>query len=133
MLNRLLILIRTILYIYIISFKNAHAHSYLRALTVYAIKWPPTSLSLFASYLKLFSIHLLKCAVMEADEIRVMVRRGMTHMEISTELKGKHPGVKGLSERSVRRFCQEQGIHKPRGRELDDIMEDSVREVRGYA
>lgn len=69
---------------------------------------------------------------MEADEIRDMVWSGMTHMEISTELKGKHPGMKGLSERSVRRFCQEQGISKPRDRELDDIVEDSVREVRLY-
>ncbi len=63
------------------------------------------------------------------DEVGEMVLRGMTHREISEEFKGRFPNMKGLSERSIRRFCQKHGLHKPRGADLDAIVKDSVEEV----
>ena len=35
-----------------------------------------------------------------------------TYQEVSDELVLLHPGVRGLSRMSVRRFCSEHGIHK---------------------
>jgi len=35
-----------------------------------------------------------------------------TLQEVSDELVLLHPGVRGLSRMSVRRFCSEHGIHK---------------------
>ena len=67
---------------------------------------------------------------MEPHEVGDMVLQGMTHREISEEFASRFPAMKGLSERSVRRFCQKQGIHKPRGADLDEIVRDSVEEVR---
>ena len=54
----------------------------------------------------------------------------MSHKKISEELQGRFPAMKGLSERSVRRFCLKHGLHKPRGADLDEIVKDSVKEVR---
>jgi len=39
-------------------------------------------------------------------------RQRKTHQEVSDELVLLHPGVRGLSRMSVRRFCSEHGIHK---------------------
>ena len=35
-----------------------------------------------------------------------------THQEVGDKLVLLHPGVRGLSRMSVRRFCSEHGIHK---------------------
>ena len=40
-----------------------------------------------------------------------MVRAGHTHRQISQYLQAAMPGVRGLSSRSVRRFCFRRGIH----------------------
>lgn len=76
-------------------------------------------------------LRLLRC-IMEAvnrDDVKVMVHKGMTHKQISAELQIRFPGIRGLSERSVRRFCEKYGIHKPRGLELDRLVEEAVQEV----
>ena len=39
-------------------------------------------------------------------------RQRKTHQEVSDELVLLHPGVRGLSRMSLRRFCSEHGIHK---------------------
>ena len=36
----------------------------------------------------------------------------LTYDRISAKLKREYPGVRGLSARSVRRFCLSEGIHK---------------------
>ncbi|XP_062523388.1 uncharacterized protein LOC134198068 isoform X2 [Corticium candelabrum] len=71
-------------------------------------------------------------AVMDEADIRRMVEEGISHSEISYRLRRRHPGVRGLSERSVRRFCFEHDIHSNSGvsnRELRQIVEAGVREV----
>ena len=44
-------------------------------------------------------------------EIRQMVREGRTYQEISRYLNTLMPATRGLSSRSVRRFCHSRGIH----------------------
>ena len=39
-------------------------------------------------------------------------KNNMTFKEISDQLQGENPGVTGLSERSVRRYCTENNIRK---------------------
>ena len=45
--------------------------------------------------------------VKELDE-----EQGKTHREVADILRQQHPGVNGLSERSVRRFCATNGIRR---------------------
>ena len=68
---------------------------------------------------------------MDEADIRQMVEDGISHSEISYRLRRRHPGVRGLSERSVRRFCFEHDLHYSSGvsnRELRQIVEAGVRE-----
>ena len=67
--------------------------------------------------------------VMELEEVPKMVLCRMTHKQVSEELQRHFPFSKGLSERSVRRFCKEHDMHKLRGPDLDVIVSDSVEEV----
>jgi hypothetical protein len=47
------------------------------------------------------------------DFVRDLVlRRKLTHKQISEELQRENPGVRGLSEMSVRRFCSKHNIHR---------------------
>ena len=49
----------------------------------------------------------------DVDLIRdLVVRRKLTHKQISEELQRQNPGVRGLSEMSVRRFCFNHDIHR---------------------
>ncbi len=41
----------------------------------------------------------------------MVVVKKMTHENISDSIQQQYPGVRGLSSRSVRRFCHEHGIH----------------------
>ena len=64
-----------------------------------------------------------------------MVEEGRTHSEISYRLQRRYPGVKGFSERFVRRFCQDHDIHYRSGLsdyELGLVVHNAVREVYGY-
>ena len=71
-------------------------------------------------------------AVMDEADIRRMVEEGISHSEIRYRLRRRHPEVRGLSERSVRRVCFEHDIHYSSGvlnRELRQIVESGVSEV----
>jgi len=63
---------------------------------------------------------------------QVMVER-KTHHEISEILKCHLPFNRGLSERSVRRFCENRGIHYRSGldrRALASTTREAVQKVR---
>ena len=67
------------------------------------------------------------------DEIRNFVfKRKMTHKQISEELQQRNPGVRGLSEMSVRRFCSKYNIHQTTqisDGELDCVVLKAVSQV----
>ena len=56
-----------------------------------------------------------------------------SHKQISEELKGLYPGVRGLSMRSVRRFCEKHDIHTTSllsNEDLDRAVSSSVAKVQ---
>lgn len=66
------------------------------------------------------------------DLIATRVMQGYTHATIATELQLLHPGVDGLSTRSVRRFCCSKNIHRSSrlsADEVDEIVESAVSQV----
>jgi hypothetical protein len=67
------------------------------------------------------------------DTFQTLIDQGKTYQEISDILKTAHSSVhRGLSARSVRRFCSSQGISKRTDAELDAIITDSVAQVYLY-
>ena len=66
---------------------------------------------------------------MDPNKVAEMILQGKSHKEISNEYKRLFPAKKGFSERSVRRYCQKHSLHKPKGTDLDSIVEKSVTEV----
>ena len=59
------------------------------------------------------------------DFVREKVQRyGWSHKRISLFLQENNPGVRGLSERSVRRFCHQNDIHKTS--RLDNLSLDEA-------
>lgn len=51
------------------------------------------------------------------QELQPYVKRritedGVTHCELSEELKAVYPNAKGMSERNIRRFCEKNQIHR---------------------
>ena len=68
--------------------------------------------------------------LVEEDDIRSLVWAGITHAEIAFLLQARFFTVKrGLSERNVWEYCHVRGIHKPKFRELDNIVLPCVSEV----
>ena len=64
--------------------------------------------------------------------IRDQVRNGETYSQISQSLRNRHPGVSGLSDRSVRRFCRERSIRRRShltNAQLDCVVAHAVRTV----
>ena len=59
--------------------------------------------------------------------------KGKTHREVSDILVQQHPGVNGLSERSVRRFCATNGIRRHDSRltcvDVDNVVTSAIVEV----
>ena len=51
-----------------------------------------------------------------------------THRKVSDILRQEHPGIDGLSERSVRRYCATNGIrrHDSRLTNVDDVTIEEV-------
>ena len=47
----------------------------------------------------------------DEDDVRAYIAQGLTHAQISDNLKEQFPEIKGFSERSVRRYCHEHDIH----------------------
>ena len=61
------------------------------------------------------------------DFVKKLVYEGKSHEEI---LKATYPSiVRGLSVRSVRRFCSKNGIHCCEDSRLDEIIKECVSEV----
>ena len=51
--------------------------------------------------------------VVTARYVKELVEeKGKTHKEVADILRQQYPGVNGLSERSVRRFCATNGIRR---------------------
>ena len=64
------------------------------------------------------------------DFVKKLVYEGKSHEEISEILKATFPIiVRGLSVRSVRRFCSMNDIHRCKDSRLDEIVEECVSEV----
>ena len=57
-----------------------------------------------------------------------VITQRKTHSEVSLLLKERFPDKKGLSSRSVRRFCLENGIHLHK-RLSNDELEQCTRDV----
>ena len=69
-------------------------------------------------------------------QIRQLFSSGTIHKRISELLQEANPGASGLSERSVRRFCQRKGIsYRSRldDQEVDQVIQSTIQEVgNGY-
>lgn len=66
----------------------------------------------------------------------LIVHERKTHEQVSNELMRSNPGVKGLSTRSVRRFCEKFKIHassRLSSSDLDRVVSSSVNKVRVIA
>ena len=64
--------------------------------------------------------------------IRDRVNNGFTHQSIALELQQHYPSLRGLSARSVRRFCYNNQIHRSSRlstNEVDDVVEWYVGRV----
>ena len=66
---------------------------------------------------------------MDYSEVAEMVQRGLTPQKIGQFYQRRYSISRGFSERSVRRFCHAHGVHKPKGDEHDEVVEESVKEV----
>ena len=66
------------------------------------------------------------------QDIRQLVSEGMSHSSISRYLRQLDPTHRGLSERSVRRFCARREIHyrsRLSDRDLDARVHSAVRSI----
>ena len=64
--------------------------------------------------------------------IRDRVNNGYTHQSIALELQQHYPSLRGLSARSVRRFCYRNQIHhssRLSATEIDAVVERYVGQV----
>ena len=73
-------------------------------------------------------------ALLEQDgdlpqKLQAFIDEGKTYEEISQLLQSNVSVIRGLSARSVRRFCTDRGITKRKGADLDEIVAQSVSEV----
>ena len=63
---------------------------------------------------------------------RLLFSERMTHEQIGADLRRRYPGLRGLSARSVRRFCSSEGLGKTSrltSHELDKVVTGYVRKV----
>ena len=64
------------------------------------------------------------------QKLQEMVDEGKTYENISEILQSSYPLIaRGLSGRSVRRFCASHGITKKKGADLDLVVAQSISEV----
>ena len=76
----------------------------------------------------------LSISMDEVDEdfVRKRVEESNSHAVITEELQTMFPGLRGLSERSFRRFCTDRGISRRCSltkEELERCVSDAVSEV----
>ena len=77
---------------------------------------------------KMSGIESLNCV----DYIKERVKNKGTHKEIASDLQQLFPNSRGLSERSVRRFCSLKGIHyasRLSAPEVNEVVESAVSQV----
>ena len=80
----------------------------------------------------MWHVLMSKMAVRYRDEISIRISSGETHETISIALQARNLSQRGLSARSVRRLCSEEGIHyrsRLNDRQLDQIITREVRNV----
>jgi len=65
----------------------------------------------------------------DPEFIRKLVKEGRSYQNISDMLKEMHPDTRGLSERSVRRYCNENGISYRSGLNQEELTEAVSRAV----
>ena len=68
----------------------------------------------------------------DEDFVRKRVEEGNSHAVISEELQTMFPGLRGLSERSVRRFCTDRRLSRRCSltkEKLERCVSDAVSEV----
>ncbi len=68
--------------------------------------------------------------------IHQRIRDGYTHRDVSSELAQAYPGMRGVSTRSVRRFCAEREIHysgRLSHQQVGELVEQSVSQVYKFA
>ena len=71
-----------------------------------------TSVSKEAGNTTLECCYSLNMDAVNVDFVRdLVVTQGKTHSQVSLLLQEAYPGKRGLSSRSVRRFCLKNGIH----------------------
>ena len=75
------------------------------------------------------------CAALEEFDsfIREKIYEKWTHKAISTYLMSHYQGTRGLSTRSVQRYCETNNIHKTsrlNDQQLDTIVNIAVSKVR---
>ena len=73
--------------------------------------------------------------VVTADYIKELVeKQGKTHKEVGEILRQGYPGVEGLSERSVRRYCTTNNIQRHdsglTSADLDNVVASAIAKVR---
>ena len=64
--------------------------------------------------------------VADENAVREMIRRGVSHEDISQYYQNIFPGRRGLSQRSVRRYCRVQNISRINDNELIGYVENLV-------
>ena len=66
-------------------------------------------------------------------KLQTLIDEGKTYEQISQTLQSANVAVtRGLSARSIRRFCADNGIKKMKGADLDEVVAQSVSEVCCY-
>ena len=66
-----------------------------------------------------------------SQDVQSLLVMGKTYQEISAELKQLYADMmRGLSARSVRRYVQEKSLELAVNRNLVEVVEESVQEVR---
>lgn len=55
-----------------------------------------------------------------------LVKRGTSHFTIAEYYQSLHPNTRGISERSVRRYCHAHGITRLTNQEIEDVVGDLI-------
>jgi hypothetical protein len=61
--------------------------------------------------------------------VEYLIKTGLTYAQVSEELQRRYPGIRGLSSRSVRRYCNVNNIVHLNDREIDGLAEQAILEV----
>ena len=61
--------------------------------------------------------------------VEYLIKSGLTYNEVSEELMRTYPGVRGLSARTVRRYCHVNGISHLNTSEIESLAVEAIYEV----